>query len=68
MGAVALALTPWSRGQLMVTVALFMVAMTGLKAYLPAFWSLPSLFLAEAAAAHARAESRAAFGRVILLP
>ena len=25
--------------------------MTGLKAYLPAFWSLPSLFLTEAAAA-----------------
>jgi ACS family tartrate transporter-like MFS transporter len=25
--------------------------MTGLKAYLPAFWSLPSLFLAESAAA-----------------
>ena len=28
-----------------------MVAFTGLKAYLPAFWSLPSLFLTEAAAA-----------------
>ncbi len=25
--------------------------MTGLKAYLPAFWTLPSLFLTEAAAA-----------------
>ncbi|MCA1685363.1 MAG: MFS transporter, partial [Planctomycetia bacterium] len=31
--------------------ALFTLAMTGLKAYLPAFWSLPSLFLTEAAAA-----------------
>jgi ACS family tartrate transporter-like MFS transporter len=29
----------------------FTVAATGLKAYLPAFWSLPSLFLTEAAAA-----------------
>jgi len=27
------------------------VAMTGLKAYLPAFWSLPTLFLSESAAA-----------------
>lgn len=36
---------------LWLTVALFMVAMTGVKAYLPAFWSLPSLFLTEAAAA-----------------
>ena len=27
------------------------MALTGLKAYLPAFWSLPSLFLTEAAAA-----------------
>jgi ACS family tartrate transporter-like MFS transporter len=36
---------------LWLTVTLFMVAVTGLKAYLPAFWSLPSLFLTEAAAA-----------------
>jgi ACS family tartrate transporter-like MFS transporter len=33
------------------TVGLFIVAMTGLKAYLPAFWSLPHLFLSESAAA-----------------
>ena len=32
-------------------VGLFILAMTGLKAYLPAFWSLPTLFLAESAAA-----------------
>src|SRR5258705_6351686 len=36
---------------LWLTVSLFVVAVTGLKAYLPAFWSVPSLFLAEAAAA-----------------
>ena len=36
---------------LWVTVGLFVVAMTGLKAYLPAFWSLPTLFLTESAAA-----------------
>ena len=28
-----------------------MIAVTGFKAYMPAFWSLPSLFLTEAAAA-----------------
>src|SRR5262249_18901210 len=32
-------------------IVLFAVAATGLKAYLPAFWSLPNLFLTEAAAA-----------------
>lgn len=34
-----------------VTIVLFTVVAFGLKAYLPAFWSLPSLFLTEAAAA-----------------
>ena len=34
-----------------VAIGLFLLAMTGLKAYLPAFWSLPTLFLAESAAA-----------------
>lgn len=32
-------------------IVLFTVVALGLKAYLPAFWSLPSLFLTEAAAA-----------------
>jgi ACS family tartrate transporter-like MFS transporter len=50
-GTLALALTPISHGRLWLTVLLFIVAVTGLKAYLPAFWSLPSLFLTEAAAA-----------------
>jgi ACS family tartrate transporter-like MFS transporter len=50
-GALALTLTLASRGNLWLTIALFTVAVTGLKAYLPAFWSLPSLFLTEAAAA-----------------
>jgi ACS family tartrate transporter-like MFS transporter len=36
---------------LWLTISLFIVAMMGLKAYLPAFWSLPHLFLSEAAAA-----------------
>ena len=51
MGAVAVACTLLSEDRLWLTVLLFTVAMTGLKAYLPAFWSLPSLFLTEAAAA-----------------
>ncbi|MBI3853246.1 MAG: MFS transporter [Verrucomicrobia bacterium] len=51
LGAVALALTPLTHGYLFLTVACFMVAVAGFKAYLPAFWSLPSLFLTEAAAA-----------------
>ncbi len=40
-----------SRPPLWLTVALFTVAMAGLKAYLPAFWSLPTLFLSQSAAA-----------------
>jgi ACS family tartrate transporter-like MFS transporter len=51
MGAAALLCTLLSRNQLWLTIALFTLALTGLKAYLPAFWSLPSLFLTEAAAA-----------------
>ena len=46
----ALAVFP-SPPPLAVAVGLFMLALTGLKAYLPAFWALPSLFLAESAAA-----------------
>lgn len=51
LGAVGLGCTLLSRGHLWVTVSLFTLALLGLKAYLPAFWALPSLFLTEAAAA-----------------
>jgi MFS transporter, ACS family, tartrate transporter len=51
VGATALALTPFTRGHLLLTVVCFMVVFAGFKSYLPAFWSLPSLFLTEAAAA-----------------
>ncbi len=51
LGAIVLGCTLLTQGRLWLTVALFTLAMTGLKAYLPAFWSLPSLFLTEAAAA-----------------
>ncbi len=51
LGALALGLTLFRGNPLWIMVILFTVAATGLKAYLPAFWSLPSLFLTEAAAA-----------------
>jgi len=51
LGAIALAFAVLSPGRLWLTVTLFTLAMTGLKAYLPAFWSLPSLFLTSSAAA-----------------
>ena len=50
-GAVGLLLVMQSRGQLALTVLGFMIAYAGFKAYLPAFWSLPSIFLTESAAA-----------------
>jgi len=51
MGTVALAFTPLTRGNLTLTIVCFMLVMAGIKSYEPAFWSLPSLFLTEAAAA-----------------
>ena len=51
IGATALALAPFTHGFLWLTVICFMLASAGLKAYQPAFWSMPSLFLASAAAA-----------------
>src|SRR5262249_19707677 len=49
--ALGLVLTTQTRGHLPLTVLCFMVGVAGFKAYLPPFWSLPSLFLSEAAAA-----------------
>lgn len=51
LGAAALALSPVSKHSLVLTLICFMVAFAGIKAYLPAFWAMPNLFLAEAAAA-----------------
>jgi MFS transporter, ACS family, tartrate transporter len=51
VAAISMACLPWSRGHLWLTLGLFMLAMSGLKAYMPAFWSLPHLFLANTAAA-----------------
>jgi ACS family tartrate transporter-like MFS transporter len=51
LGSLALASIPGSNGTLWLTIGLFTLAMIGMKAYLPAFWALPSLFLTESAAA-----------------
>jgi MFS transporter, ACS family, tartrate transporter len=51
VGAATLALVPATQGTLWITIALFTLALTGVKAYLPAFWALPSLILTESAAA-----------------
>ena len=50
-GAAALALAPLTQGHLVLTIICFMVALAGVKAYLPAFWTMPSLFLQQSAAA-----------------
>jgi ACS family tartrate transporter-like MFS transporter len=51
MGGLALLLVTQTQGSLPMTILLFMVAAAGFKAYLPAFWSLPNIFLTRAAAA-----------------
>jgi ACS family tartrate transporter-like MFS transporter len=51
LGSLALAFIPASQGTLWLTMGLFTLAMIGMKAYLPAFWALPSMFLTESAAA-----------------
>ncbi|MEN9575313.1 MAG: hypothetical protein RL514_3168 [Verrucomicrobiota bacterium] len=51
IGACAIGLAPFTRGNLTLTVICFMVAFAGFKSYMPAFWALPSMFLTEAAAA-----------------
>ena len=51
LGALALALIPLSLGTLVLTMALLIAGRTGIKAYQPAFWSLPTTFLTSTAAA-----------------
>jgi MFS transporter, ACS family, tartrate transporter len=51
VGALGLGLTLVRQQPLASIIVLFTVTSIGTKAYLPAFWSLPSLFLSEAAAA-----------------
>jgi ACS family tartrate transporter-like MFS transporter len=51
VGGIFLLLTPFMQGHLALTIAFFMLAWAGFKAYLPAFWSLPNTFLTETVAA-----------------
>ena len=51
IGATAIAVAPFTRGNLTLTIVCFMLALGGLKAYLPAFWTMPYLFLTSSAAA-----------------
>ena len=51
IAVIALGLTPLTREHLPLTIACFTIAFAGIKAYQPAFWSLPSLFLTDVAAA-----------------
>ncbi len=51
IGALAMLCAPLTQGSLPWTMACLMIAFAGFKTYMPAFWSLPSLFLAEVAAA-----------------
>lgn len=51
IGGLTLALAPLSVGMLPLTMALLICARTGVKAYQPAFWTLPSMFLTATAAA-----------------
>ncbi len=51
LAVLALGLAPFTQGHLPLTIVCFMVAFTGLKSYQPAFWSLPTLFLTDTAAA-----------------
>ncbi len=51
IGACAVAALPFTKGSVWVTVGLMMVGFAGFKGYMPAFWSLPNIFLVEAVAA-----------------
>lgn len=51
IGGTAMLCAPFTQGSLFWTMACLMITFAGFKTYMPAFWSLPSLFLAEAAAA-----------------
>lgn len=50
-GAAAMLMAPFTQGSLMATMTCLMLAFAGFKTYMPAFWSLPSLFLIKSAAA-----------------
>ena len=49
--AVFLTLSQWAADNVVLAIAMFSIATMGLYSYLPSFWSLPTTFLSEAAAA-----------------
>lgn len=51
IGATLLAVAPFTSGNIYLGVFCFTIAVAGMKSYMPAFWSLPSLFLTSSAAA-----------------
>lgn len=51
IGAFGLIFATLTQGNLVLTVICFTIAATGMKAYMPAFWSLPNMYLTAAAAA-----------------
>lgn len=51
IGAVAMVFAPMTQGSLILTMICFTIASAGMKSYMPAFWSLPSMFLKASAAA-----------------
>jgi ACS family tartrate transporter-like MFS transporter len=51
VGVSAFLMAPWTQGHFILTMACFMMAAGGMKSYMPAFWTLPSLFLTSSAAA-----------------
>ena len=51
IGSLMLMVAPWTEGNFLLTMICFTIAAAGMKAYMPAFWSLPSLMLTASAAA-----------------
>jgi ACS family tartrate transporter-like MFS transporter len=51
MGAVLIFLSTRTQGNIYLTLTCFILGAAGMKSYMPAFWSLPSLFLTSTAAA-----------------
>jgi MFS transporter, ACS family, tartrate transporter len=51
IGATFLVVSVFTRGNIYLTILCFSIAAAGMKSYMPAFWSLPSLFLTSSAAA-----------------
>ncbi len=51
IGSAALGLMPLTQGNLVLTMICLVLAFTGFKSYMPAFWAFPSLFLTGTAAA-----------------